>query len=259
MQQQQPSVVILALAPTCVFQAKGNTFWWQTFWAKALTNDVYKQRVEYKPFQPRTQWPAVAWKTSRPSQPLQGEGRAPALTQAVHVQHVGDAAVTHVHFRLVLLPTLLYQLFQRLGHDLYQTTTTEHVGGGRRAREQNGENSAGRSRLPPGPGKWASTGEVRMQAGGWGGAGKEGERAQHPSHPAEARKAKCSAAHTHLRGRHLTGCTGKCRCPRGAFREWEMRSTPVKVQPNRGRAGADAPRRRTRGRPTQARAGPFPN
>ena len=53
------------------------------------------------------------------------------LTQAVDVQHVRDAPVTHVHFRLVLLPALFHQLFQRLGHDLYQTTT-KHVGDGQK-------------------------------------------------------------------------------------------------------------------------------
>lgn len=65
-----------------------------------------------------------------------GGGPARQLTQAADIQHAGHAPVTHVHFRLVLLPALLHQLFQRLGHVLHQTTTdtwavAERTGGRR--------------------------------------------------------------------------------------------------------------------------------
>lgn len=39
-----------------------------------------------------------------------------ALTQSWNVQHVGNAPVTHLHIRQVLLATLLHNLLQRLGH-----------------------------------------------------------------------------------------------------------------------------------------------
>lgn len=84
------------------------------------------------------------------------------LTQAVDVQHVGDAPVTHVHFRLVLLSALLHQLFQRLGHDLDQTTTTKHVGD---VQEGAGRDKrvllAGTLQGSPSPDKWTTGGRVR--------------------------------------------------------------------------------------------------
>lgn len=112
------------------------------------------------------------------------------LTQAVDIQHVGDAAVTHVHFRLVLLPALLHQLFQRLGHDLYQTTTTKHVGDGREG--------AGTERSEPQMALSASPRPWRVGVSGQGrGAprrmGRGGERGWSGTPPAARRHANPSA------------------------------------------------------------------
>lgn len=59
---------------------------------------------------------------ARPGQirkfPRRARPPPPVPTQAGHVQHAGDAAVAHVHLGLVLLPALLHDLLQGLGHGL---------------------------------------------------------------------------------------------------------------------------------------------
>lgn len=124
------------------------------------------------------------------------------LTQAVDVQHVRDASVTHVHFRLVLLPALFHQLFQRLGHDLYQTIT-KHVGDGQKgARREMSEPPADTLQFSPGAGKWAAAGRVWEQ--GWG-LGSEGQRSGEGPAPFPTRREANTTATTHT----LTaeGCT----------------------------------------------------
>lgn len=79
------------------------------------------------------------------------------LTQAVDIQHTGDAPVTHVHFRLVLLPALLHQLLQRLRHVLQQRTT-KHVGDSKSVKSGGGRGREGQRPGSPGlsGGAWAS-------------------------------------------------------------------------------------------------------
>lgn len=72
----------------------------------------------------------------------------PVPTEAGHVQHAGDAAVAHVHLGLVLLPALLHDLLQRLGHGLggAETDTVSGAAGETHRRLQPGQRRDG-----PGP------------------------------------------------------------------------------------------------------------
>lgn len=164
------------------------------------------------------------------------------LTQAVDVQHVRDTPVTHVHFRLVLLPALFHQLFQRLGHDLYQTT--KHVGDGqKRAGREMREPLAGTLQFSPGLGKWAAAGRVWERGWGWGARDREVGRVQHYSRRGQRSKHNCNHTHTHCGGQHLTDrnyrlLQGSLRWPaRDALSRWktstQTRNTPCPGTPRR--------------------------
>ena len=117
------------------------------------------------------------------------------LTQAVDVQHVRDASVTHVHFRLVLLPALFHQLFQRLGHDLYQTITKQWA----TARRVQGEKWASPqltlSSFPQVLGRGQRREGSGNKDGGWGARDREVGRVQHHSRRGE--KQTQLQPHTH--------------------------------------------------------------
>ena len=123
---------------------------------------------------------------------------------------------------LVLLPALLHQLFQRLGHDLYQTTTTKHVGDGQEGTEREmREPPAGTLQFSPGLGKWAPAGRVRGQGGGWGGRDREWEASS--TIPAAETEANTRATpHTYSLRRaapnRLRVGTGFCRAHAGGER-----------------------------------------
>lgn len=165
---------------------------------------------------------------------LQGEGPPPELTQAVDIQHVGDAPVTHVHFRLVLLPALLHQLFQRLGHVLYQTTTTKHVGDGPGcAGIERGD--APRWQCPVFPQPWrvgiGGQGPEAGKGGGTAGRGRGVGGARHHSGGAQRGEPKCDATHTHRGGQRLTGwarealvCAGNTSVAGGALGQCKTRT-----------------------------------
>lgn len=139
----------------------------------------------------------------------------PVPTQAGHVQHAGDAAVAHVHLGLVLLPALLHDLLQGLGHGLggAETDTVSRAAG---------ETRRGDTHLPQ-PGQRRD------------GPGPERPRAENPPSPAPPGEPVPSRPARRARPCQRSTARDAGRTPAPGVRtDRQTRSDPARPCPARG-------------------------